>query len=180
MDKKRKVIGTHAFFFKDGGAFTVPDAGTAGRAAKPGAADPLWFDLGISDWKKSPNNKIEDFMAPSPGMRQLYDRITTARGLTCKGKIMELSNVIFRMLLGLDAAFPMTGAGGQYNPLEGDPVVRGWLQLQQYDETNTLFNTVDYFVAMEIPGDVEFGDKPVDVDVEARVLFSTLNTGTLV
>ena len=180
MDKKRKVIGTHAFYFKDAAAFTIPAAGTAGRAAKPGAEDPLWFDLGVSEWKQSPQNKIEDFMEPAPGMRQRYDRITTSRGLMVKGQMKELSNLIFRMLLGLDAAFPLTGAGGQYNPLEGDPVVRGWLQLQQYDETNTLFNTCDYFVAMEIPGDVEFGDKPVDVDVEARVLFSTLNTGTLV
>jgi hypothetical protein len=78
------------------------------------------------------------------------------------------------------AAFPITGAGGQYNPLEGDPVIRGWLQVQQYNQLNVLQNTMDVFVALTVPGDVEFGENPVDINVEADVLFSTLNTGTLV
>lgn len=179
MNKARTVIGTHAFFFPDGSAFTVPGAGTSGRAAKPGAADPAWFDMGVSDWTKSPQNKFSDFMAPAPGARTLYDKITTAKGLKLKGKVMEQSNLTWKLLLGLASAFPLTGAGGQYNPLEGDPVIRGWLQLQQYNQLNALINTVDYFVALTVPGDVEFGENPVDVNVEADVLFSTLNTGTL-
>lgn len=178
MNKKRSVFGTHAFFFPDGVAYTVPGAGTCGRAAKPGAADPAWFDLGVSTWGKQPTHKIEDFDAPAPGRRQLYDKITTRVGLTLKGKMMEISNVMYQMMLAT-AQLGLTGAGGQYNPLEGDPVVRGWLQLQEYNQENVLINTTDYFVAMTIPGDVTFDDKLLDIDVEAAVLFSTLNTGTL-
>ncbi len=178
MNKARTVIGTHAFFFPDGAAFTIPAAGTAGRAAKPGAADPAWFDLGVSDWTAAPQNKFSDFMAPAPGARVLYDRIATAKGLKLKGKMMEMSNPTFRLLLST-LNLPLTGVGGQYNPLEGDPVLRGWLQLQQYNQANSLINTVDVFVALTVPGDVEFGENPVDVNVEADVLFSTLNTGTL-
>lgn len=180
MDKQRLVIGTHAFFFREGVAFTVPAAGTAGRAAKPGAAATQWIDLGVSDWTKAPQNKFADFMAPAPGARQLYDKITTAKGLKLKGKMMEMTNLLMKLILATGhATLNDTGAGAQYNPLEGDPVIRGWLQLQQYDQFNVLFNTCDYFVAMTVPGDVEFGENPVDVAVEADVLFSTLNTGTL-
>ncbi|MES2692787.1 MAG: hypothetical protein V4773_04885 [Verrucomicrobiota bacterium] len=179
MNKARTVIGTHAFFFPDGVAFTVPSSGTTSRTAKPGAADTAWLDLGVADWSATPQNKTVDFMAPAPGARVLYDKVTTAKGLKLKGTIMELSNITWKLLLGAAAAFPVTGAGGQYNPLEGDPVIRGWLQLQQYNQFNALINTVDVFVALTVPGDVEFGENPVDVSVEADVLFSTLNTGTL-
>ncbi len=179
MNKARKVIGTHAYFFPDAAAFTVPDAGTASRTAKPGAADPAWLDVGVSNWTLSPNNTVVDFLAPAPGMRVLYDRITTKKGLILKGTWMEMSNLIYKMLTAAAAAFPLSGAGGQYNPLEGDPVIRGWLQLQQYDQGNTLINTMDAFCALNIPGDVEFGENLVDVSVEAHVLFSTLNTGSL-
>ncbi|MDP2227285.1 MAG: hypothetical protein Q8J78_07380, partial [Moraxellaceae bacterium] len=77
----RKVIGAHAFFFRDGLAFTIPGAGTAGRASKPGPTDPVWLDLGEGDWTPSPTSKTVEFMAPAPGARVLKDEITTARGL---------------------------------------------------------------------------------------------------
>lgn len=179
MNKQRTVIGAQVFGFPWGVAFTDPTAGTASRTAKPGAADEAWLDFGVSDWTFSPQNTVEDFFAPAPGVRVLWDKITTKKGLKLKGKLMELSNISYKMLLGLAANFPVTGAGGQYNPLEGDPVIRMWLQLQQYDQSNALINTMDVAVAMMIPGDVTFGDTPVDIDVEADVIFSTLNTGTL-
>lgn len=179
MIKARTVIGAHGFFFPDQAAFTVPGAGTSSRTAKPGAADPAWFDVGVSDWAFAPQNKIEDFKAPSPGARMLYDKITVEKGLKLKGKWMEMSNLVYQMLLGTLALPTSPTAGGQYNPLEGDPVVRGWLQLQQYNQANSLINTLDVFVAMVIPGELAFDDKLVDVQVEADVLFSTLNTGTL-
>lgn len=179
MNKARKVIGTHAYFFPDGTAFTVPAAGTASRTAKPGAADTGWLDVGVADWTFASNHTKVDFHAPAPGARVLYDRITTKKGLIYKGKWMEMSNLVYKMLMAAASAFPLTGAGGQYNPLEGDPIIRGWLQLQQYDQANTLMNTVDVFCALDIPGDVEFGENLVDVNVEAHQLFSTLNTGSL-
>ncbi|PTX95767.1 hypothetical protein [Opitutus sp. ER46] len=179
MIKARTVIGAHGFFFPDGTAFTIPAAGTCGRQAKPGAADPKWFDLGISDYGFKPNNKVEEVKAAAPGARVLWDLITVEKGLTITAKIMELSNLVYQMLLGTNTLPDSPTAGGQYNPLEGDPVVRGWLQVQQYNQANVLINTLDVFVAMQIPGDVKFDDKLVDVDVEMKVLFSTLNTGTL-
>jgi hypothetical protein len=179
MNQTRTLVGAHGFFFPDGAAYTIPGAGTASRTAKPGGADPAWLKTGTADWTFAPQNTTIDWHAPSPGARQLYDKLATKRGLKLKGKWMEMSNLVYRMLLGTAANFPLTGAGGQYNPLEGDPVIRGWLQLQQYNQANALINTMDVFVAMTIPGDVEFGENYVDVNVEADVLFSTLNTGTL-
>lgn len=179
MNKKRSVIGSHAFLFLDGSAFTLPNpGGTVGRAAKPGATDPAWIDAGVSKWKIGNTGKTEEFFAPVPGSYQLYDEIVVSKGITLKGTLMEMTNLIWQMLLST-ATLPATGAGGQFNPNEGSPVVKAWVKLQNYDQDNALINTMDVYVSMKIPGDVEFGDKPVDVDVEAKVLWSPYNTGTL-
>ena len=179
MNTERLVIGAHAFFFRSGAAFTVPEAGVASRTAKPGAADPKWINLGVSDWKFRNTGETEDFDAPAPGRRVLWDKITTKAGLKLSGTLMELQNLTYQLLLSTSTLPDAGTAGGQFNPLEGEPIVRGWLQLQQYDQHNVLLNTMDVLVAMTIPGDVDFGKGPVDVDVECDVLFSTLNTGNL-
>lgn len=179
MITERLVIGAQAFFFPAGSAFTVPAAGTAGRSAKPGAADTGWIDLGKSDYKFKNTGTTVDFFAPAPGCRVLWDKITTKKGLTITGKMMEMQNLEWQLLLSAATLPTSPTAGGQFNPLEGDPVIRGWLQLQQYDQHNVLVNTMDVFVAATIPGDVDFGENPVDVDVQYDVLFSTLNTGNL-
>ena len=44
MNKARLVVGTHAFFAREGVAFTVPTNGTTPRTAKPGNADASWLD----------------------------------------------------------------------------------------------------------------------------------------
>lgn len=179
MQSQRSVIGAQAFFFREGSAFTVPANGTASRTAKPGAADTGWLSLGVSDWTLQNTGTTEDFFAPAPGARVLQDKIVTKKGLKLKGKLMELQNQTFQLLLSTLALPASPAAGAQYNPLEGDPVIRGWLQLQQYNQANALINTLDVFVVMTLPGDVSFGEGPVDVDVECDVLFSTLNTGNL-
>jgi hypothetical protein len=180
MNRERIVIGAAAFFFPAGNAFTVPSAGTASRTAKPGAADTGWINLGEADWTLTPDNKSTPFYARSSGKQMLYDKITTQVGLKLKGKLMEMQNLSFQMLLGTLALPVSPTAGGQFNPGEGDPIVRGWLQLQQRNAAQALVCTYDLFVAMNIPGDVKFEEGPVDIDVEAELLASTLNTGSLV
>jgi hypothetical protein len=69
-------------------------------------------------------------------------------------------------------------ASTQYNPLEG-VTKRGWLKIQQYDQSDTLINTVDVYVYLTIERDTEFGEKEVEIEYSADVLHSTLNTGTL-
>jgi hypothetical protein len=166
----RTVIGAHAYFFPAGIAYSLPDpGGTAGRSAKPGSDDPLWIDCGVADWTLQNTGTTVDFMAPAPGCRELYD----------KGKLMEMQNLVWQVLLSTAALPASPAAGGQYNPGEGDPVVRGWLQLQQFNQANVLINTMDVYVALTIPGDVQFGENPVDVDVEADKLQSIYNTGSL-
>lgn len=184
MVTNRTVIGAHVRLFPDGLANTLPTVSTASRTVLPGPTDPAWQDAGVSDWDIASTSKTEDFMAPSPGARVLFDVVTVSHGAKLKGKLMQLQNLVYQMLLGAYAAggagLPLSPtAGGAYVPLSGEAVIRTWLELKQYNQANVLLNTLTVFVAMKIPSDVKFDDKPVDVQVECDVLYSTLNAGTL-
>ena len=179
MNRSRIITGAAAFFFPAGKAFTVPSAGTSSPTAKPGAADTGWVNLGEADWTLTPDVQTEPFYGASTGRRVLIDKIVTRQGLKLKGKLMEVQNLTWQMLLGTLALPDSPAAGGQFNHMEGDPILRGWLQLQQRTPGGTLLVTHDLYVAMMVPGDVVFGDKPLEIDVEAEMLFSTLNTGSL-
>jgi hypothetical protein len=170
------IVGNHAFFFRDGDAFTVPSSGTAARAAKPGAADAGWIDFGIiSSLGVTPSKDAKEVYAPTPGQLRLYDVIETKRKLDIKFDTEEMSSLAFEILFG---TLPLTGSSTQYNPLEG-VTKKGWLKIQQYGQDDALINTLDVYVHLHVTGEVKFDDNIVKAPFEANVLHSTLNTGTL-
>jgi hypothetical protein len=176
MNTGSVILGNHGFFFRDGDSYTVPSSGTAGRASKPGAADTGWVDLGIlSEVTIQHEREERDIFAPTPGTLRLYDVIETKRQLKINLSAQEMSPLAWELLFG---TLKLTSASTQYNPFEG-VTKKGWLKLQQYGQSDALFNTVDVFVQMKISGDLSFGDNIVAATFEARVLHSTLNTGTL-
>ncbi len=93
MIKKREVFGTHAFFAREGAAFTVPANGTVSDTSKPGAADTSWLSLGVADVKIKRERKRVDFMKPAPGKRVLGDVITISDGMTLTLKCYEIQNL---------------------------------------------------------------------------------------
>ena len=58
-------------------------------------------------------------------------------------------------------------------------MIKAWLHVQEYNQFNVLINTVDYWVALKASGDTNNDDKAAETPIEATVLFSTLNVGTL-
>jgi len=183
MQLQRKVIGSKSLFFPDQSAFTVPAAGTASLTSKPGITDPAWIDFGAIKWSKSPKSKTEPFMESVGGPYVDTDEVVLSMGLVLKGKLEKQSNLAYQLALAAapqaGGNIPATGAGGQFNPLGGTPILRGWLHVQEYDQYRVLINTCDYFVSMKASGDTNNDDKAAETPIEATVLFSTLNSGTL-
>jgi hypothetical protein len=176
MTADRIILGSHAHFVRDGTAFTVPSAGTSSRTSKPGAADTSWVNLGIlSEVSVQHQREERDVFAPTPGVLRLYDVKETRRQLMVNLTTMDMSPLAFELLWGTLA---LTSNSTQFNPLEG-ATKKGWLKLQQYGDTDALFVTVDLYVQLKISGEVTMGDNLVSCQYEARVLHSTLNTGTL-
>lgn len=176
MNTGAVIYGNHGFFFKDGGSYTVPSSGTAGRNAKPGAADTAWVDMGIIEKATVQHNRdTKDIFAPTPGVLRMHDRVETKRQIIFKLTGVEMSPLMFEMLFG---TLSLTSASTQYNPLEGG-TKRGWIKIQQYDQTDTLRNTVDMFCHIQIDGEVSFSDDIVKADYTCTGLHSIYNTGTL-
>ena len=170
------IVGSHANFFRDGDAFTVPSAGTASRSSKPGATDTSWIDLGIiQDVGVTHEMDEREVYAPTPGKLRLYDIIATKDRLSLKLTLSEMSPLAFELLFGTLA---LTSNSTQYNPLEG-LTKKGWLKLQQYNQSDSALNVLDVFCHLKVDGEVKFDDNIVNVSLMARVLHSTLNTGTL-
>jgi hypothetical protein len=183
MNTKRIVVGSQTLFYREGLNITVPGAAVASASAKPGITDPLWLSLGPIKWTKSPTSKTEEYMSASPGAYVTEDEIVLSRGLKLKGKLEKQSNFAYELALAAKSTAALIPdsptAGGQYNPLSSSPVVRGWLHVQEYDQNNVLINTVDYWVSLRAAGDTNNDDKAAETPIEATVLFSTLNSGTL-
>ncbi|MDB6017667.1 MAG: hypothetical protein JWR19_2156 [Pedosphaera sp.] len=176
MNQGSVIIGSHLYFVREGDVFTVPGAGVAGRNAKPGATDTSWIDLGIiKDCGVTPTREEREIFAPTPGQIRLYDVIETKRKLEYKIALQEMSPLVWELLFG---TLPLTLASTQYNPLSG-PTKKGWLKLQQYKQDDTLFNTVDSYCQLIVDGEVKFDDNVIAVNLTARQLHSTLNTGAL-
>lgn len=185
MIQQTEILGAHAWFFRDGAPFTVPDpGGNASRTVKPGAADPAYVDLGIVDIGLSPQMEEKEIWRAAPAVKELEDVIPFKRGMTIKIKKQELSNLDWELIYGC-LAFNLTSgqAMGQFNPLELQAAsVKGWLKYQYYGrqsprDGNTPLITAEHFVTLKYDGDFEPGDEPVEPQLIARQLRSPLNTG---
>lgn len=184
MNLQRLVVGSQSSFFPNGAAFTELAAGTASPTACPDVSDPAWIPLGAIKWSKSPKSKTEEYMEASPGAYVQTDEVVLSKGLVLKGKLEKQSNLAYQLALAAattaGAALPLSpAAGGVFGVLTGSPVLKGWLQVLEYSQANVLINTVYYFVALKASGDTNNDDKAAETPIEATVLYSTLNKGTL-
>lgn len=171
------LLGAHAFFFRNGDAFTVPGAGTCGVASKPGPTDTGWIELGvIQECNISVASEKIPVWIPSSGSLRKSSTLVTKREIKVTIKVGQFGPFAIEMLFGTLA---LTSGSTQFNPLEGGNHV-GWLKLQCYDQSDVQRLVVDLWVNLEVSGDVAFdGASLVSVTMEADVNHSTLNTGSL-
>lgn len=170
------VIGVQARFFRDGAAFTVPTAGTAGRAAKPGAADNGWIDLGvINEGSINPEADTIEVFAPKPGRKVLHDVVRTKAKTTIKLTLQEMSPLAFELV---HRSAPLTGVSTTYTPMA---VLgrKGWLELQLADQDDVIVSLGYFYVHLTVAGEVSMADGLATVPVEAMVLDSSVDGGSV-
>src|SRR6185503_19663512 len=72
------------------------------------------------------------------------------------------------------------GAGGQFNPLERVKVAKAWLKMQETDPVSGNNVTVlDAWCRLKLPGALSIKEDGPKPQIEARVLYSIYNTGSL-
>lgn len=170
-----RIVGAHVLIFRDGSTITTGGSGAAGRSNKPGAADVLWYDIGIVDnFDVSLDREEKEIFSPLPGKKALYDIIESKRKLSYKFTGKELSAQSMELAFG---SLNLTSASTQFNPLEG-VTKKVWLKAQLYDQNDVLVLTLDHYGVLKIPA-LAFGDDVVSPAFEFTGLHSTLNTATL-
>lgn len=128
----------HVMFIPEGTAYTVPGAGTTGRSAKPGAADPLWESGNFGDceeFKLAPESEEYEVRGGTPGGLVVKDIVELGRMLKLSFTAQQLSPTVLR---GVFATLNLSGSSTQANPLEGSVNKKGWLKFQAYDTDNAL------------------------------------------
>jgi hypothetical protein len=169
------VIGTQARFFRDG-SFTLPAPGTAGRGVKPGAGDPKWVTLGvIAEAGSNPQQEEIEVWAPNPGRKVLYDVIHTKGQNTIKLTLQEFGPFVLEMI---ERSAALDDASTTFAPLES-LTKRGWLELKLYNHADSVITEAYYYVVLKVAGEVNYGDALVTVPIEARVLHSPIDGGSV-
>ena len=175
------LVGSHAYFWQDGQPFTMPAPGTTGRESHADATDPGWGDrylgiLGTSHIQSARGEGVEVW-APSPGRLRLYDVIASKSDIMLTFTLQQLIALGFQLMFGT-ASLDKTST--QWNPTEGPGRVNGWLKFQAYNQNNVLITVADLYSSVSVPEDVTFDPAALtEVTIEARLLTSSLNTGSL-
>lgn len=176
MIKKVLAVGSHVRWMPDGTSFTSPAPGTSAREEKPDASETEWLDLGyISAMELDPQQEEKEVYAASPGQLRLVDVVELKRGLNMTFTLEEVG--AFIMQLAFKTLKLTDGAGAQqYNPTEG-ATVKGWMKVEQYDQADASWNTVDLYVYVRLNSALNLADDTVRPQLFCRLLQSTLNSG---
>lgn len=175
------LIGSHGYFWQDGQPFTLPAPGTTGRESHADASDPGWANryLGIVGTCRIQSARGEgvEVWAPSPGQLRLHDVIASKSDIMVSFTLQQLTPLAFQLLFGTAA---LDSSSTQWNPTAGPGRVKGWLKFQAYNQDNVLVTVADLYSSVSVPEDVTLDPAAlVEVTVEARLLTSSLNTGSL-
>jgi hypothetical protein len=191
MNTAPRILGSHAYFFRDGTDLTVAGTGpdgtaievpaTASRTVKPAVDDTAWLDFGVvNNLGVTPESTVDEIYAPSPGTLELYDVIENKRKRTIKFECEELSFLSFELAFH---SKPLSVAGGAYNPGSGK-TVKGWIRVEQFDQDaddeSDPVNTVTLYCHVKLDGELKADENHVKTSIQLLPLRSSLNAGTLI
>jgi hypothetical protein len=177
MNIAHRSLAGHARLFKAGKAFTVPTPGnTADAAHLPGPTDVGWVDLGHLDLKVKPTVTTDEIKGAPAGSGKvvLLDVVETSRVLVHVLHLHELGDLQFELAFGVDLSD--VAPGGTYTP-NSAKAAKGWLEVTEMDQDNNVINVHTGWVYLKPPSELDHAEKHVECDVEASVLYSTLNQG---
>lgn len=176
-DLNAYALGSHAYFYPEGAAFTSPGAGSAAIDALPDADEATWPDKFIGDteaFEDTKNIEETEVRKPRPGALVTKDIITIFQSLEFKMTTNSLRRLAFQIMYG--SAVDITEANGTFVPLAATPP-KGWLKLQRYTHENELVFAADLWVRAKVTGGMKGGNgEIIKPEFTFRLLDSDLNT----
>lgn len=168
------IIGNTLKFCPSG---TTLASGVASLTNKPVTVtdDATYYDLPCADTADlTQTSQDKKLFCPNPGARVLTKVVSTDYEAQWKITLKEIDDVLFRLVCGvedLEQASPLT-------PFE-IPRREGWFRILQYDQTNTLIATWDFFGSLKVDGAVSFNNDFVTVTVMIDLNLAAANTVTV-
>jgi hypothetical protein len=186
--RMKLVAGSHCWIARENRPLSRPTeaivtVGTSGvpsvvgRDAKPSKDDTAWNKLGIIDTGRvRPGNMsaltVHD---SSPGHLVVDDMIALGQERVISFRCSEVQVETVELLF---ATAMLDQNSTQFNPDEGTGSFKCWLKFQAFDNEDRLVLTLDQWVLLFIPDDVEFSNKALtQVSYEAHCMRAALNTG---
>lgn len=147
------------------------------RAGTAAVKSTSFAEIGItSGVNVEPVRDPKEIWAPSPGKLKRVDVLDPKVGTNFTATIQQTGKEMWELLFG---SLPLTaGSAVQYNPHEATAATKAWIKFQQYNESDTLINTVDVWCHMSANA-ISFADGNVTWELKGMVIESTLNTGVL-
>lgn len=177
IDLNSYALTSHAWFFKEGAAFTSPAAGNVAIDAWPDAAEATWPDKFIGDIEAFEDTKnVEKVEVRKPRVGQLVrkDIIHIFQSLDFKLTTNSLKRIAFQIMYG--SAIDLDEATGDFVPLAAAPP-KGLLKLQRYTQENELVFAADLWVRLDVTGGMKGGGSDVTKpEFMATLLDSSLNS----
>lgn len=178
MNLASYIIGAHLWFFREGDAFTKPEAGVCGVESKPGIEpemDPGWLDLGaVESIEPTVSQEEHKLWRPAPGRLVLKDVLENKQEMSWKVVTNDVGPLAMECFMRTSAK--LGGAQSQYNPLSAISR-RGWVHVQMYDQDNALWNSLDMWCRVRCA--MKFTGEPTKPEWDLFLLYSTLNTGAI-
>lgn len=170
---KDLILGNHLLFAREGDTI---DSITVSSTAKPDN-DPTnnWLKLPtVEAFEPRSERTFVDRRAPSPGRYQTRRRIPISQRLTLNFSLQEWTEMTFaEMLLG-----GTRPAMGIFEPNGTGESVRGWWQIQSFDQLNTPILVMDVWGEATIET-YRFGENLDPYALVLEVLYSPLNVGEI-
>jgi hypothetical protein len=170
------AVGSHAWFFRENDAFTLPAPGFAGVSALPGPLDAGWIYAGdIETWEDHmAQDEEKEVRKPNPGVLVRKDIITIFQGLDIKLVTNSLTKLSMEAMYR--SATQITADETQFVPLSATPA-RYWLMLQRYTHDNQPWFAANLWVRMKVTGGYKGGNGELQMpEYTCRLLNSDLNT----
>ncbi|MBN2069105.1 MAG: hypothetical protein JW739_05660 [Opitutales bacterium] len=178
MDQKLRSLVTHCYLCPEGAAFTSPEAGTSGVAARPDdAEETAWGYMGpLEDFSVTPKRTTEEIWAAAEGTGtvMLYDVLDSKKDLAFSATATQLGPELFGLMFNAGWINKSTET---FQPNAGG-TTRAWIRFEQYDQEDKLVNTCYLWCHVLVDGETKLVNT-VKAKVNFRKLYSAKSEGKL-
>lgn len=186
MNPSTRILYPWAWFAMTGLIEATPGTGTVSNTFKPAVAgadaagDDIWYDLGrLAGVTVTPTiGSRKEIWTATPGRKVLGQEIALMPKTEIVATCQDLTKLALQALyMTAPLSIDLTETAFQFNPMEGSPIIEGWLKIQFYDHNNVAVKFIDAWCGLNFEGGFTADGDNNEYQLKATVYHSKYNTG---